>query len=173
MRTTLQTPRLILRPFVPADAPEAHAWFADPEVMRFTPTGPDRDLDQTVRRLARFIDHQGAHGFSRWILLNRATGQPLGDAGLMHLPEYGWIDFGYRLAHHAWGRGLATEAASAWRRLAFDEFHLDSLTAFAHPGNSASLRILARLGFLEQRRAPVLGMDSIIFLLRNPNPRSI
>lgn len=168
MLDRLETPRLSLRPFTPGDASAAYAWFSDPAVMRYTPTGPDRSLDETERRLARFVSHQNEHGFSKWIVLDRASGYPIGDAGLMVMPDYGFIDFGYRLAPAAWGRGLATEAASAWIDAAFHHFGLESLTAFAHPENAASLRILAKLGFVEQRRDVIQGMESVIFLLVRP-----
>jgi RimJ/RimL family protein N-acetyltransferase len=35
------------------------------------------------------------------------------------LKDYGWIDLGFRLAQPCWGKGLATEMASAWVRAAF------------------------------------------------------
>ncbi len=41
VRTTIETSRLILRPFESGDVAAAFAWFGDPIVMRFTPTGPD------------------------------------------------------------------------------------------------------------------------------------
>lgn len=39
MTTTIETPRLFLRPFDESDADMAHAWFSDPDVMRFIPRG--------------------------------------------------------------------------------------------------------------------------------------
>ena len=64
------------------------------------------------------------------------------------LHEYGWIDLGLRLAQPYWGKGLATEVASVWVRAAFDDFHIDRLTAIVHPENLASIRVLEKLGFL-------------------------
>jgi|GEM_PF-2470597 len=63
------------------------------------------------------------------------------------------------------GKGLATEAASAWVRAAFDDFHLDRLGAFVHPGNVASIRVLEKLGFHAAGRETVMGMNSILFSL--------
>jgi RimJ/RimL family protein N-acetyltransferase len=45
---------------------------------------------------------------------------PIGDSGLLLLKEYGWIDLGFRLAQSHWGKGLATAAALAWVRAAFN-----------------------------------------------------
>lgn len=165
MRIPMETERLILRPFQLADVEAAFGWFGDPAVMRFTPSGSDASIEQTEVRLAKYREHQIAHGFSKWIILDRRRKLAIGDSGLFLLPEYGWIDFGFRLAQPYWGKGLATEAASAWVRAAFCELHLERLTAIVHPQNVASILVLAKLRFREDRCDTVLGMNSIIFSL--------
>lgn len=165
MQNRIETERLILRPFEASDAGAAFEWFGDPVVMRFTPTGPDKSMEQTQARLTLFMEHQNEHGFSKWLILNRTSGIAIGDSGLLILEEYGWIDLGFRFAQPYWGKGLATEVASAWVRAAFDEFGLSRLGAFAHPENRASIRVLEKLGFKVERRGMVFGMDSIVFCL--------
>jgi len=165
MHTEIHTARLILRPFQPSGIEAAFTWFGDPVVMQFTVTGPDNSIEDTRRRLTYFEEHQRGHGFSKWIILNADSGVPMGDSGLLVLEEYGWIDLGFRLAQEHWGRGLATEAASAWVNVAFDGLHMRRLGAFAHPKNAASIRVLQKLGFQVERRDTVMGMDSIVFSL--------
>jgi [ribosomal protein S5]-alanine N-acetyltransferase len=165
MPTQIVTPRLVLRPFYPSDIEPAFRWFGDPEVMRFTVTGPDKSIEDTRRRLAYFDEHQQAHGFSKWIILSADSRTAIGDLGLLVLQEYGWIDLGFRLAQQYWGKGLATEAASAWVQAAFDKLHLERLGAFVHPNNLASIRVLEKLGFHPRRRNTVMGMESIVFSL--------
>jgi len=133
--------------------------------MRFTPTGVDTSIEQTKARIANYQEHQTAHGFSRWIMLDRRLDRAIGDSGLLELQEYGWIDLGFRLAQPCWGKGLATEAASAWVRAAFDDFHIDRLTSFVHPGNAGSIRVLEKLGFQTAGRDTIMGMNSILFSL--------
>src|SRR5260370_32225031 len=147
----METRRLILRPFESEDAEAAFVWLGDPIVMRFTPPGPDTSIEQTKARLANYQKHQTEHGFSKWIVLDRHLGRPIGDSGLLVLLEYGWIDLGFRLAQPYWGQGLATEAARAWIRAAFEDFHIDRLPAIVHPENFASIRVLEKLGFLAER----------------------
>jgi len=74
MKSRIETNRLVLRPFEPSDAEAAFGWFGDPAVMRFTPTGPDRSIAETKARLAGFVEHQKAHGFSKWLVLERDSG---------------------------------------------------------------------------------------------------
>ncbi len=172
MRATIETSRLILRPFESRDAEAAFVWFGDPVVMRFAPTGPDTSLEQTKARLTNYQEHQATHGFSKWIILDRSLGCAIGDSGLLELREYGWIDLGFRLVQPYWGKGLATEAASAWIHAAFHDLHLDRLTALVHPENCPSIRILEKLGFHLERRDTIMGMNSILFCLAAKDARA-
>lgn|SRR5215469_3502716 len=165
MQTMIATRRLILRPFKSSDAQAAFEWFGDPVVMRFTPTGPDKSVEETITRLAGYQYHQKAHGFSKWLIRERDSGIAIGDSGLLVLPECGWVDLGFRFAQPYWGKGLATEVASAWVRAAFDEFRVGQLGAFVHLKNIASIRVLEKVGFHAERRDMVMGMDSIVFFL--------
>jgi [ribosomal protein S5]-alanine N-acetyltransferase len=147
------------------DAQAAYGWLGDPVVMRFTPGGPDKSIAETTTRLATYREHQIAHGFSKWITLDRRTKLPIGDSGLLMLKDYGWIDPGLRLAQPCWGKGLATEMATAWVRTAFGELRLDRLRALVHPENVASIRVLPKLRFRDERRETIIDMNSILFLL--------
>ena len=51
MQGRIETSQLILRPFQLSDAQAAFEWFGDPVVMRFTPTGPDMSIEETITRL--------------------------------------------------------------------------------------------------------------------------
>lgn len=165
MQNRIETERLILRPFEASDAGAAFGWFGDPVVMRFTPTGPDKSMEQTEARLRLFMEHQKAHGFSKWLIQGRTSGVAIGDSGLLVLKDYGWIDLGFRFSQPYWGRGLATEVASAWVHAAFEQLGLTRLGAFAHHENHASIRVLEKLGFNIERRGVVFGMDSVMFFL--------
>ena len=172
MPDTIETSRLILRPFEEDDAQEAFQWFGDPLVMEFVPGGPDRSIEQTRTRLSNYRTHQAAHGFSKWIIVERASSRRIGDSGLLVLDDYGWIDLGFRLARSSWGHGFATEAGFAWVRVAFGKFQLARLGAFSHQENVASIRVLEKLGFQSERRDTVMGMDSIVFALEATSTRT-
>jgi ribosomal-protein-alanine N-acetyltransferase len=165
MQARIQTDRLILRPFEPSDATAAFRWFGDPVVMQFTPAGPDKSIEETRVRLVGYQNHQKAHGFSKWLILERDSGVAVGDSGLLVLQDYGWVDLGFRFAQPYWGKGLATEVASAWIRAAFNEFAVSRLGAFVHPENVASIHVLEKVGFCAERHEMVMGMDSIVFSL--------
>lgn len=163
MVDTIQTERLQVRPFAVGDAEAAFGWFGDAEVMRFVPNGPDLSLDATRRRIQGYCRHQAVHGFSRWVIRLRQSAEAIGDCGLLVFKEIDGIDLGFRLTRRFWGQGLATEAASAWLRVAFGELRLTRVTAFTHPANSASLAVLRKLGFLQMGTGRVMGMEALTF----------
>ena len=78
----LETDRLILRHLTPDDLDALAAIQADPEVMRYFPSGP-RSRDETLRDLGRCIAIQAEHGFSLWAAIDKAEGQLIGRCGLL------------------------------------------------------------------------------------------
>jgi len=130
---TIETAARLLRPFEEADAGIGFAWFFDPEVMRFIPSGPDQTLDDSRRRISGYLAHQAKHGFSKRLILHRESGQPMGDAGLFYLPDGRRIELGFRRARPDWGQGYAMEVARGW--FAWFDKHLPGQPLFAdvHP----------------------------------------
>ncbi len=159
----IETPRTILRPFSEQDAEAAFRWLGDPAVMRFIPSGLDASVEDTQKRIAMYREHQTAHGFSRWVIRERASGLLIGDSGLLALEAVGGIDLGFRLAVPHWGKGFATEVAKAWVQAAVHDLGLPRLFAFSHPQNVASVRVLEKVGFRRTGAGRVMGMDAVTF----------
>lgn len=158
----LKTERTTLRPFELSDIPIAFSWLSDPVVMKHIPNGPDPDLAVSEKRIRNYMRIQAERGFSKWIVLDRESGQPIGDSGIMWLEEMNGFELGYRLASPYWGSGLATEIARAWLRAA-PNLGLREVFAFAHVENLVSQNVLTKLGFVRERHAIVTGMNSIVY----------
>lgn len=163
----LLTPRLRLRRWRDEDEEAIAAITADPEVTRYLnpAAGPF---------VPRFDAHWRRHGFGLWALEPRGVRDPecIGFVGIAyptflpavaHRPEIGW-----RLAHAAWGSGLATEAAIAARDHALGELGLSGLISIIHPGNRRSQRVAEKLGMSVAQHAHVatLGIPVQIWSLR-------
>jgi RimJ/RimL family protein N-acetyltransferase len=159
----LLTERLRLRRWRPDDAVAMGAINGDPEVARYlnAPTD-DAAVDAFV---GQRIEHWDAHGFGFWAVELLATQELVGFAGVgyplflpsvAHRPELGW-----RLARHAWGRGLATEAAAAARDDALGRLGLAELISIIHPANKRSQSVARKLGMSIDTlvRHPGLGLD--------------
>ena len=74
----------------------------------------------------------------------------MGEAGLQALEGGPDVELTYTLARAVWGRGYATEAARAILVWGFAGLRLRRLVAVAYPGNTASVRVLEKLGMAPQ-----------------------
>jgi ribosomal-protein-alanine N-acetyltransferase len=161
-RDTLETARLSLRPLRLSDAEAAFQWWSDPAVMQYIPHGADATVTDSISRIGRYQQHQRQHGFTKWLILDRATSEPIGDAGFYRLPD-GRPELGYRLAQQSWGQGLATEAATAWLQVAHEWFGFQEVYAFCHPAHAASARVIGKLGFQPGPAESVYGWAVSVF----------
>ncbi|MEP0746975.1 GNAT family N-acetyltransferase [Trichocoleus sp. AS-A1] len=89
-----------------------------------------------------------------------------GFAGLLQSSEeVPSLIFGTR--PHLWGRGYATEAASAVLRYAFDVLGIEQVVADVDEPNEASIRLLERLGMSQTRREIVNGRPLLYYEMRS------
>jgi RimJ/RimL family protein N-acetyltransferase len=139
----LRTPRLRLRRAEPGDLEALHAILSDTRAMRYWSSPPHQDIAQTRAWLDDMIAAEDSDDF-----IVELGGRLIGKAGCWRLPEIGYI-----LRPDAWGQGFATEALTAAIAHIFSAHDLDAITADVDPRNTASLRLLARLGFAETGRA--------------------
>jgi len=112
------------------------------------------------------------NGFSKWIILERESNHPVGDAGFYYLPDGKRIELGYRLARSHWGRGLATEVASRWIEVAGDILPSEIIYSFAHPENKASFQVMKKLGFSYLGDETFYGMRSPLYSTQLPTCRN-
>jgi ribosomal-protein-alanine N-acetyltransferase len=82
-----------------------------------------------------------------------------GWCGLGFLPETNEVEVAYLLGKPFWGRGYATEAARASVRYGFETIGVDEIVAIVHPENTASRRVIAKLGMSFTRHARYFGID--------------
>ena len=151
-----------MRPLVEADADALQAVFGDPQVMRFSGGGA-RTPEGTRERVRGLIEHQARHGFSKWGVEERATGELIGDCGIQLLEGGPDVELGFHLRASAWGRGYATEAARASLEAAFAEAGLEQVIAIVAPGNAASVRVLRKIGMRPAGRREALGRTWDLF----------
>lgn len=147
--TVLTTARLWLRPHQADDAPFMVQLNQDPLVTQYTGDVAFESLEQAQQVVASLAQQYAQRRAGRFMVVERATGERLGFAGLKWDPDANTFDLGYRLARHAWGKGLGLEAARACVDYGWNVLHAAQLVAQAHPDNVASVRILTRLGFME------------------------
>lgn len=138
------TPRLTLRRARLTDLDAVHAMLSHPAAMRYWSTPEHETLEQSRAWLAGMV--AGAPGEDDFLIEHQ--GRVIGKAGAWRLPEVGFL-----LHPDHWGKGFAFEAMTAVIGYLFATHALPELTAEADPRNTASLRLLSKLGFVETGRA--------------------
>jgi RimJ/RimL family protein N-acetyltransferase len=146
---SLETARLSLRRIRLDDAQRLFELDGDPEVMRYlsggSPTPFDLIRDEILPRFISYSDRAPWAGV--WVVLARESGEFLGWVSLRpgpHLADGG--DLGARFIRSAWGKGLATEAASALIERAFSELGMPRTFGTTYEFNLGSRRLMEKLG---------------------------
>lgn len=139
-----RTPRLLLRPGFPEDAPALAMAIADETIARNLATVP---WPYRVRDAEAFLACPRDPVLPSLLIFERTKGPPqlVGACGLGRRPS-GAVELGYWIARAAWGRGFATEAAAAMIDIA-RTLRLARLEGSHFIDNPASGRVLEKLGF--------------------------
>ncbi|WP_062303792.1 GNAT family N-acetyltransferase [Demequina subtropica] len=161
---TLETARLLLRPFSADDAADVHVYASDPAVCRFTDWGPNSEED-TRSWLAHAVE---AGIPAHWAITLRddavggagriAAGTVVGGIGVYGqdrgpldstpgVRELGWV-----VRRDLWGRGIATEAVHAVIEALREDDALEQVHARCRPEHKASAKVMAHLGLAHSHR---------------------
>ncbi len=147
----LVTERLRLRAPLARDAAALLAVLGDPEVTRYHNVPTITTLAEARALLERLDQRYAARETIRWAIELAERDEMIGTVGLLRFDfEHRHAEVGYEIARRWWGRGLAPEAAAAVVRYGFSVLGLHRIEAGVLPGNALSVRVLQKLGFLEE-----------------------
>ncbi len=154
----LKHKRLYLRRLKASDISDINAMESDSEVMQhtsfrraLTPQEIEQRLYKTIARHTKKdgkSDHLGVWGafslnnddFIGWSML-KDTQQP-------------FLEIGYMLPQHQWGKGYATEIVKTLQHHAFTQLKQPGLWAITQAENPASIAVLLKCGFIFQGYLP-------------------
>lgn len=139
-----RTPRLLLRPGFPEDAPALAAAIADEAIVRHLAVVP---WPYTLRDAEAFLASPRDPVLPSLLIFERTSGAPelVGVCSLRRRPS-GTVELGYWIGRPYWNRGFATEACSALIDMA-RALGLARIEAGHFIDNPASGRVLEKLGF--------------------------
>jgi len=163
----LKTDRLILRRLIPQDLDSLYALYSDPEIRRYFPEGT-LDYQETRHELEWFLNGHPSHPeLGLWATIHKETGRFIGRCGLLpctidQRPE---VEVAYLLAKEYWGQGLATEAAWAIARYAFERLHISRLICLVDPANLASRRVAEKIGMTLEKEVDGIDGDNFPTLI--------
>jgi [ribosomal protein S5]-alanine N-acetyltransferase len=150
----LHTPRLYLRPIAPTDLAALHAMLTHPQVRRFLCDDRILPLEQVAEWIEESAKLFQTERFGLWGMFPRFDRvQFLGFCGFWYFHTPPELELAYALNFDYWGQGLATEAARAMLHYGFEQLKLDRIAASTDEPNTASRRVLEKLGMSLVRRS--------------------
>jgi ribosomal-protein-alanine N-acetyltransferase len=156
----MTTERLILRQPESADAEALRAYYRR-NAERFALWDPVRPDDLAFHR--QWIEAKGAESLrsgqaGAWLAFAKDTGQLVAVVTLdgFTAAEPRSAMLAYTVDEKYEGRGFAGEAVARIIRFAFDQLGLGELSAYYHPDNARSAKLLERAGFRIAARAPAI-----------------
>jgi RimJ/RimL family protein N-acetyltransferase len=143
---SLRTSRLLLRSWRDEDLAAFAEMSADPIVMQYLLPLSDRGLSAEAW-VARARAHWDEYGFGQWVVERPGEATFVGVVGLATVsyeaPFSPAVEVAWRLARPYWGRGYATEAASAALEYGFGKLGLTEIVAVTVPANQRSRQVMS------------------------------
>lgn len=171
----LTTARLTLSPVTLTDFDDFAALWRD-EVFYRHITGRPLSDEEVWFRLLRDIGHWAALGHGNWAARLTETGAYVGSVGVLDFrreitPPLDGPELGWGVGGAFQGQGLAGEALTAALGWADTVLGAPRTVCMIGPGNLASLRLAARVGYAPHADGTYHGEPAI--LLERPNPRIV
>ena len=148
---TLQTQRLILRPFSIDDASRFSSWLVLSEVYATTLNIPHPYEDGIAEKWITAHSAQFSSDRGITLAITLATdGLLIGAIALGALPQHQRAELGYWIGVPYWNNGYCTEAALTVIRYGFEELGLHKITSRYIVGNHASEKVMIKAGMKKE-----------------------
>ncbi len=145
---TIETERLILRPFTVSDAPCVYSNFAgDPEVTKYLRWQHHKSLSESEEAVTEWADRYTEPSYYNWAIVLKETGECIGSVGSAWQNEQiDMIHTYYVIGKKWWGGGIVTEAYRAVVKFFFEEVGAGRIEAYHEPLNPASGKVMKKCG---------------------------
>jgi [ribosomal protein S5]-alanine N-acetyltransferase len=163
---TFYTARLVAERVRPVDYDELCRMHRDPVTM--ATLGGVRSDEVTRKFVDEKLAHWEAHGHGTWMFRGRQDLSFVG-RGLLEYIEVGGneeLEVGYSVIAGLWGKGFATEMATAIVAIAFTRLDRGSIVSFTWPDNLASRRVMEKAGFTFERDIVHVGRPHVLYRMR-------
>lgn len=165
MPGVLETERLLLRELLESDLDFVAAMLADPLVMRHYPKCHTRE--ESREWIGRQCRRYAADGHGLWLAVDKASGDPVGQIGLVRQQVDGSAEdeVAYLVASAHWRRGFAFEGARATRDHAFGRLGRRRVVSLIRPENLPSQGVARKLGMAVEKTTCCWGLPHLVFAL--------
>lgn len=144
---TLETDRLIIRPFTLEDAGFILELLNEPSFIQNIGDRKVRTIEDACSYLLKGpIASYVKNGFGLCMVALKESGESIGMCGLIKRDGLDDVDIGYALLPKFWSKGYAVEAAQAVKEFGNSVIGLRRLVAITDPANEGSIRVLEKIG---------------------------
>ncbi len=166
---TIATKRLHLRWYEDEDLDDLAELFGNPEVMRFSLRGVHTH-EQCSELLQQWKDEYVEHGFGKFAVSLKDNPKVIGYCGFYFqcIDGVDEIELGYRFLPEFWGKGIASEAASAVQDYAFNTLGLTRLISIIEAENIGSIRVAEKNGFHHEKDSIYAGKIPVRIYSKSP-----
>ena len=162
----ITTGRLVMRPFTMNDRNALFGIVQEPDIFRYFPSRETWPMEKVERYIQYQIAHWQKFNYGHWAAVLRETGQIIGWNGLEYLPETNETEVGYLFSRDFWGKGYATESASAIVRFGLKKVGLTEIIGLTDPENIASQRVLEKSGLSFTRSESYFGVEMFRYAIQ-------
>lgn len=172
---TIETERLILRPWLESDAGSLFKYASDPDVGPRAGWPPHISIEESLETIRTIFSGEGM-----WAVELKESGEAIGCVG--YLPaslsnldiQENQCEVGYWIGKPYWGKGICTEAMSAILDYCFNVKGFSVLWGNYFPENPASGRVMEKCGFVDTGKQVVcpnleIGYDKPVKIMRLEN----
>lgn len=146
---TIETERLILRLIETDDVKDIFEFTSDPEVEKLTGMFTlHTTYEETEKFIKRHLESYKKQSSIPWVIIYKPHNKVIGIINLFsYIPTHFRAEIGYVSARNYWGKGIATEAATAVLDFGFNVMGLHKIHATVDPRNLSSRHALEKCGF--------------------------
>ncbi len=148
--TTIETERLILKMFKEPDWKDIHELYSDPECVKYTVRQPFKE-SETWQKIASFLGHWQLRGYGLYAIEEKLSTKVAGFAGPYYPIDWPEPEIQWSLSRMFWGKGYASEAVVAIKKMLTEYLPEISFISIIHPGNENSKKLAKKLNCVYEK----------------------
>src|ERR1044072_9917431 len=158
----IETSRTILRMLSLQDLDAVAPILASPQVMKyFGKTCQPLSREESAEVIERILRLWKQKGFGRLAVVLKEENKLIGIAGLRDYE--GEAELFYFFDEPYWNKGIATEVGKALVRYNFETHNFPRIIALTRPENTATLRVLEKIGFKFEKTDTIIGVFAHVY----------
>ena len=141
----IETPRLILRPFLVTDAPAMFTWAGDERVTRYLRFKTHEDVTESKKIIKLWVENESSSQVRNWAIVRKDTSEVVGSIGIITtstIDERGEV--GYALRFNEWNKGYMSEILPYVLTFGFESMGLHRIEATHSLSNPASGKVMQK-----------------------------